>query len=80
MGLSSEHQRKITAHLESKMRSGCPLCGARNFSIEDDVQFLGVLDPEYKQPVEGKVYPRVSVICNNCYYTFQLAAKPLGLF
>ena len=80
MGLSYDQQQKITAHLQLRARAGCPLCGQRNFAIDDDVQFLGVLDPEFKQPVEGKVYPVISVTCNNCFHTLHLSAMRLGLF
>lgn len=48
-------------------------------SVEADVQFLGVLDPAYRQPVEGSVYPVVSVTCNDCYHVLHFSAMKLGL-
>lgn len=79
MPLSESQQNQVRSHLRSKMRGPCPLCGERNWSVEQDIQFHGILDAEYKQPVEGSVFPVVSVTCDNCYYTFQLPARRLGI-
>lgn len=79
MPLSADQKQRIVAHLEANLHAGCPLCGSRNMSIEQDVQFLGVIDPEYKQPVEGNIYPVVSVTCDRCFHMFHLSAMRLGL-
>lgn len=79
MGLSQPQKNKIDEHLRGKLRAGCPICGERDFLVDPTLQFHGILDTENKQPVEGSVFPIVSVICNNCYYTFQLAAMRFGI-
>jgi hypothetical protein len=79
MSLTTIQQQRVIAHLNSRIRSGCPLCGSRNLTVDADLQYLGVLDAEYKQPVEGKVYPVVSVTCDNCHYVVHLSAMKLGL-
>jgi len=79
MPLSQLQQDEVVRHLQSKLRSGCPLCGERNWSVDQELHFLGVLDPEYKQPVQGNVMPIVTATCQNCYFCFHLAAMKLGL-
>lgn len=77
MGLSESQKAKLTNHLHNNVQ-GCPICGSKSLSL-GDVTFQGLLDPEYKQPVEGSIYPLVTVMCDNCYHVFQFAAKPMGL-
>jgi len=79
MPLSQPKLDKVVRHLQSKVRAGCPLCGERNWNVEQDLHFLGILDPEYKQPVQGSVMPTVTVTCQNCYFCFYLPAMKLGI-
>ena len=61
------------------MGAGCAVCGARNWNIEQELLFLGLLDPEYKQPVEGRLLPLVAVNCAQCYQVVFFQAMALGL-
>jgi hypothetical protein len=61
------------------MIGGCPICGQRNRTIDSELQYLGVLDPEYRQPVQGAAYPLVTAACDNCYFVAQFQAKRLGI-
>ena len=55
------------------------MCGNRNWTIESDLQYLGALDPEYKQPIEGSIYPLVTAMCTNCFFLAQFAAMKLDI-
>jgi hypothetical protein len=79
MAMSHEHQQRLLSHVQSKLKAGCPLCGARDMTIEDTVQFLGLLDSEYRQPIEGTVHPVVAVVCNNCFHVMHFSALKLGI-
>lgn len=79
MPMSSAKQEKIINHLRTKHRGACPHCGEREMSVENELHFLGTLDAEYKQPIEGSVFPVATVICNNCFYAFHLSAMKLDL-
>lgn len=70
---------RVLSHLKGKIRSGCPLCGSTDWTVDENLQFMGVLDPEYKQPVQGSITPLVMVSCNNCLFSFHLPALKLGL-
>jgi len=79
MGLTKYQQEQVRSHIKSKVSGGCPMCGQRNWNIESDLQFLGALDPEYRQPIEGVLYPLVTAVCGNCYYIAQFQAMRLGI-
>jgi hypothetical protein len=79
MSLTQSQQDEIRDHLQDKMGGNCPVCESRAFTIQKDMHFHGTIDPEYKQPVTGAILPVVTIICNNCHYIFQLAAKSLGM-
>lgn len=79
MGLSKSQTEQVLSHVRSKVTSGCPMCGQKNWSIESDLHFLGILDLEFRQPIEGKVYPLVTAVCQNCYCVIQFQAMRLGI-
>ena len=79
MALSEQQKVAIMDHLKAKLKGGCPLCGEKNWSVESDLHFHGVMDAEYRQPIEGKALPMVSILCTNCMATFQFQAVRLGL-
>jgi ssDNA-binding Zn-finger/Zn-ribbon topoisomerase 1 len=77
--MNADQKQKIEVHLRSKFRNGCPICSGKNFGIDNDIQFLGALNAEFKQPIEGAIYPVVGVSCNDCYFTAHFSASRLGL-
>lgn len=79
MGLTGNQQQMVLNHIRSKVAGGCPMCGNRNWNIEPDLQYLGILDPEYKQPIEGSVYPVVTAMCTNCHFVAQFSAMRVGV-
>ena len=38
------------------------------WTYDEDPHFVGILDVEYKTPIEGKVFPLVSVYRSNNHY------------
>jgi len=79
MGLTSDQERQVLAHIQTKVAGGCPMCGNRNWSLEQDVSFLGILDPEYRQPVEGKIFPVITATCSNCFWVAHFSVKRMGV-
>ncbi|MCI0339533.1 MAG: hypothetical protein L0216_00035 [Planctomycetales bacterium] len=77
MPLSSSKKDEILQHLRSKVNGPCPMCGQGNRGLDENLSFLGILDPEYKQPVAGGLFPVVVVTCANCHYVSLFAAMPL---
>ena len=80
MPMTGDQMDRITEHLRASGLSACPICGGSQWEIQQDVGYLGILDVEYRQPVEGGTLPVVQVSCEDCYYTFHLSAVRLGLF
>lgn len=71
--------KRIQSHLHSKMKNGCPLCGGREWSVSEDLHFVGILDPEYKQAENGRIAPLVMVTCTNCQFSFHMPAMAFGI-
>ena len=79
MALSEDQIDEVIQHIRSKVSNGCPLCGQRNWGIEPNVLYMGVMDTEYKQPVEGSAIPLIMVTCNDCFFSYHLPAVRLGV-
>ncbi len=79
MPLSEQKLQVVFEHLKSRVKAGCPLCGDRNWTVDANLQFMGVFDPEYKQPVQEDITPLVMVTCNGCQISFHLPAMKLHL-
>lgn len=79
MPLSYDQQNKIKEALTSTLQNPCAVCGARNWEIHSELSFFPMLDPEYKTPIEGKVYPVVLVVCTSCYNALSFSAMKMGL-
>lgn len=79
MSLTNEQQGLVMNHLQQKIGNACPMCGNRSLGVLPDVQFLGALDPEYRQPIAGKIFPIVTAMCNNCYFIAQFSAMKIGV-
>lgn len=79
MPLSESQVNRVVAHLRSKITNGCPMCGRRDWNVDKELHFSGVLDPEYRQPVQGAIVPLVLINCTNCYFSYYLPAMRLGL-
>lgn len=68
MPLSPDQETKIKEHLRKKTNLSCSMCGGNNWMIDPTLKFYGILDPEYRQPIEGQVFPVVAVTCENCLF------------
>ncbi|MBU6400343.1 MAG: hypothetical protein KGS61_08495 [Verrucomicrobia bacterium] len=79
MNLSESDQQRIKDHLNIKLRNGCPVCGERNWNVNPHLTFQGILNKEYKQPVDGSVFPLVGITCRNCGYLAQFVAQSVGV-
>ena len=79
MPFNTEQENKIKEILEPIRRSPCAICGGRNWEIHGEFSFFPIMDPEYKTPIEGKVYPIVLVVCTSCYNTLSFSAMKMGL-
>lgn len=79
MPLTSKQEKKVISHIRNKVTRGCPMCGEKNWQIEADLQFMGMLDSEYLQPIEGSVYPAVTTVCDNCFHVVQYSAVKIGI-
>lgn len=78
MSIGYSEQQKIREHLQGR-NNQCPVCGANNWAIFDDLLSPLCIDLEYKRPIEGKLLPVVALICNDCGHVRQIAAGKLGL-
>ena len=79
MPLSPEQQEKIKRTLSLTLQRPCAVCGGKNWEIQGDLSFFPILDPEYKMPIEGKIYPVVLVVCTSCNNTLSFSAMKMGL-
>lgn len=79
MTLSDEKNKIVLEHLNNNTNHMCPMCGKNRWKQMPDLQFLGMLDPEYKQPIEGKALPVVVISCENCHFLAQFSAMSLGI-
>lgn len=78
MAIGYSEQQRIQSHLQGKNNS-CPLCSTNSWGIAEDLIVAPFFDREYKRVIEGKVFPMVALICNDCGYVRQIAAAKMGL-
>lgn len=78
MALDDEKQQKIRSHLEGR-NNRCPVCDTNKWIIFDDLISPICFDIEYRRPIEGKFFPFVALICNECGYIWQMSAMKVGL-
>ena len=78
MPFTAGQLQAVTAHLQGK-NNACPICGANNWAIFDDLIAATCVDVEYKRPIQGKLLPMVALICNECGNVRQITAKSVGL-
>lgn len=79
MPFSDSQQNKIKEHLSQFAWMACPICYSQSWVLGDELNFLPVLDVEYKMPIEGKVYPVVVLTCENCKYVRLFSARGIGI-
>jgi hypothetical protein len=75
--MSDEQRSKAAEFLTRKATRGCPMCGAKDFSVLDLVN-----ESSMNAPATGAaplVFPAVLVACNNCYLMLHFAALPMGI-
>ena len=78
MLIGYEEQQKIKNHLQGR-NNQCPICDANDWTVVDDLLSPFCIDVEYKRPIEGKFLPIVALICNDCGYIRQIAARKVGV-
>lgn len=78
MPFSYDQRNKIENHLRL-YQPRCPVCASASWTYFDDLIYSGILDSEYKQPIQGKVYPLITVSCNTCGHILQFSAGHLGM-
>lgn len=79
MPLSQDQLDAVMRHVRGTVTNGCPMCGRRDWSIDEELHFTGVLDSEYREPVQGQLTPLIMVTCKNCLFSYHLPAMKLGL-
>ena len=78
LSLSSERFEEITNALEEKgVKSPCPRCGERSFSITEGYTLIVLQNEDGKE--FQRTFPMVSVVCTNCGCKFEHSSVVLGL-
>lgn len=67
MELSSDQKKKLMTHLNTKWENRpCHLCGENDWTVSESIfemtEFLG----ENRSMTPGKIFPVVTVMCNDC--------------
>lgn len=77
--LTGEERQKIVAWLNEKgVEHSCPFCNQNNWSIGDHL-LSGMIHSGGGLVIGGASYPSVFTVCNNCAYTRQFMAVPIGI-
>lgn len=78
--LTADEKKKIVEWLDDKGRDhSCPVCKQNSWTVADHVM-SGVVHTGGGITFGGASYPTVMIVCNNCAYTRQFMAVPVGLF
>lgn len=78
--LTQDEKQKIVAWLNEKgVNHSCPFCGQNNWSIGDHL-LSGMVHTGGGLVIGGAAYPSAFTVCNNCAYTRQFMAVPIGIF
>jgi len=77
--LTPEEKQKFVAWLNAKTKSHqCPVCDTNGWTVADHL-----IDARPHTGgglvVGGTTYPSAILVCNNCAYTRQFMAVPIGL-
>ena len=78
MSLGYSENGKIKTHVEGKDNS-CPLCGNNDWMVFDEIVSPVCFDREYRRIVEGKLFPVILLICNECGNIRQISAMKIGM-
>jgi C4-type Zn-finger protein len=78
MPIGNEQQQRVRNHLQGR-NNRCPVCDANNWTVFEDLLSPFCIDVEYRRPIEVKFLPIVALICNDCGYVRQIAARKVGL-
>lgn len=77
--LTQEDKAKVVSWLNEKAKSAhCPVCGVNDWTVGDDL-LNGMVFSGGNLIVGGPAYPMAFIVCNNCAYTRQFMAIPIGL-
>ena len=79
MPLSNYQESQIKEHVSQFPGIACPICYNRSWAISDELNFLPMLDVEYKMPIEGQAYPLVVLGCGRCGYVRLFSARRIGI-
>lgn len=78
--LSAAQKEKFVAWLDEKGKDhACPVCKTNSWSIGEHLLNGFVHVPNAGLVLTGASYPMAFVVCNNCAYTRQFMAVPIGL-
>jgi len=74
MPVSNSQKNQIESHLRTHSPR-CPICGGMSWTYDENPHFVGMFDVEYNVPIEGQVFPLVSVTCDRCNYVLHFSAR-----
>ena len=74
--LTPEQMTAIQAHIEQKSAGICPMCQSTSWQMGPLVHAMVWSGGNLRF---GSAVPLATIICNNCYFTAQFAAVPMGI-
>jgi predicted nucleic-acid-binding Zn-ribbon protein len=69
----------ITSWIEEKTRGSCPFCGARSWSVDDELGSLPAYQTANPNVQLDRGYTLVLVTCERCGFTAPFAARKVGV-
>lgn len=78
MAFPDELKKKIIENLEPD-KMNCPLCGNKNFTIEDNIYVFPTLELETKNVDIINVFPAILISCDSCHHTLTFHAVRAGI-
>ena len=79
MALTDRQKNSIIENLKGKVKGGCPLCGARNWNMADELCAVPATSLGGGMAIGGPMIPMIQVICTNCGFVAHHAVGALGI-
>ena len=76
--MSNIDSAKIIKHLQSKWKNPCPLCGAKQWNVQDKSFELREFQGGNIVLGKGLLIPVIPVICTNCGFTALINSIVVG--